>query len=406
MLAKIKNWLSKRSFERKPIPRISGLDLNIEDIQTLRGISILLVLVAHIQFLYPWTDAAFRAVSPFGFGYGVDLFFVISGFVITRSLRRELDDALPGDSHLIVLRFWIRRVFRLWPAATLVVAVTLLVILLFGDRLPFRESGDLTTYRSAATAAVFNYMNIWGYLQVIDKAHITLLAHYWSLSLEEQFYVALPILILLARTSGRIIGTALVAVALFCFLERGQFESFAWWVRIDGLFWGVILYYVAKFAGSPAKAFNLPWCVLLFAGPVVGLILTPAVLGHQHLTSPLTLLFAVALVHVASWNLDLYQSFGWLSKFLNSLGKRSYTIYLWHLLVYSLAQLIWRGVAGASAAEPTFINALGITSVAVIALCSTDLMYRWIEIPTRNLGRRVAQRTICRTAVKTASYTE
>jgi peptidoglycan/LPS O-acetylase OafA/YrhL len=59
------------------------------DIETLRGVSIALVLIAHLDFLLPWPDLVFGFTSKLQFGAGVDMFFVISGYVITRSLFRR-----------------------------------------------------------------------------------------------------------------------------------------------------------------------------------------------------------------------------------------------------------------------------------------------------------------------------
>ncbi len=361
----------------------------IDDIQTLRGVSIILVLLAHLPFLYPWADATFRVVSPFGFGCGVDLFFVISGFVIARSLRAELARSAPGEACTVVKRFWVRRVFR---AATAAVIATLAAVAAFGDLAPLSGNGARAAYGPAAAAAVLNYMNIWGYLRIMAKEPITLLAHYWSLSLEEQFYVVLPILLLAVRRSRHLLVVSFAVIALFAYLDRGQFRGLAWWVRIDGLFWGVALCLLAERIRGPARSFALPSRIALFVVPIAAVVLLPAVLEPLHLASPLTLLCCVLAVYAASQNCDMFQGFGWVSRFLNLMGERSYTIYLWHLLAFTLVQLGWRTVAGEAGSDPTILHGGIITVAAALSLFWTDPMYRWVELPTRALGRRVARR--------------
>ncbi len=363
----------------------------IDDIQTLRGVSIILVLIAHLPFLFPWADATFRVVSPFGFGYGVDLFFAISGFVIARSLRTELARAAPGEAVTVIKRFWVRRVFRLWPAATAAVIATLAAVAAFGDLAPLSGNGAPAAYGPSAAAALLNYMNIWGYQRVMAKEPITLLAHYWSLSLEEQFYVLLPILLLTLNSRRRLLVLSAAVIALFAFLDRGQFRGLAWWVRVDGLFWGVGICLLTERLARPARSFNLVSRVGLFVGPIAAVVLLPAILEPMHLASSLTLLCGVVSVYIASANRDVFQGFGWVSRALNLVRERSYTIYLWHLLAFTLVQLGWRAAAGAAAEEATIVHGGIIAATAMVSLFWADPMYRWIELPARQLGRRVAR---------------
>jgi peptidoglycan/LPS O-acetylase OafA/YrhL len=130
----------------------------------------------------------------------------------------------------------------------------------------------------------------------------------------------------------------------------------------------------------------------MFVLPIAAIVVLPAVLEPLHLASSLTLLFGVLLVYIASLNHDLFQGFGWVSRFLNLMGEKSYTIYLWHLLAFTLVQLGWRTVAGEAASDPTILHGGMITVAAVLSLFWADPMYRWVELPTRALGHRVARR--------------
>ena len=365
---------------------------NIQDIQTLRGVSILLVMIAHLPFLFPWADATEGLVEPFGFAYGVDLFFIISGFVISRSLYGQLQAVDDEARPTVIVRFWVRRIFRLWPAAFCVILATLLAVALF-DRNPiFAASGDNRTYLAAAAASMFNYMDIWGYLQISKAKPITFLAHYWSLSLEEQFYTVLPFLFLVKRISKKINVISALIILFFVFLDRAQFRGFPWWVRIDGLFWGVALYFSGRDIAQPWRSVSPTKQRLAFFGLIFGIITIPYLFGDLRSASPLTVVVGAALVVIASWDLDLFQSFGLLSKALNYIGERSYTIYLWHVLVFSLAQLLWLRLSGTGGRAPTLVNGTAIVLIALAGLTVCVPFYRWVETPGRALGRRVASK--------------
>ena len=147
------------------------------DIQGLRAIAVLLVLAFHL-----WPDRL-------GGGYvGVDVFLVISGFLITAHLVRQ-----PPRTASDVGRFWARRLRRLLPASLVVIAATVIAgVVIF----PVTRLGPLAT---DALASVF-YVENWRLaLSSIDylgaRAPASPLQHYWSLAVEEQFYLVWPVLI-------------------------------------------------------------------------------------------------------------------------------------------------------------------------------------------------------------------
>jgi peptidoglycan/LPS O-acetylase OafA/YrhL len=172
------------------------------DIQGLRALAIALVVTFHL-----WPDRLHG-----GF-VGVDVFFVVSGFLITGHLLR---DAPTCGRDLGV--FWVRRVRRLLPAALTVIFAALFVTWLFGPVSQWRKTG-----LQAVSSAV--YLQNWQLApssKLGGDPHPTALQHYWSLSVEEQFYLLWPILllcaVLLARRRGwdlRVVaGAAMGLVAL------------------------------------------------------------------------------------------------------------------------------------------------------------------------------------------------
>jgi peptidoglycan/LPS O-acetylase OafA/YrhL len=139
---------------------------------------------------------------------GVDLFFVLSGYLVTMVLLREL---LPSDS-VNLRRFYARRVRRLVPAATVVVAVTAVASILIRSPLDRQATVD------DATASSLWYAN-WHFIGELNSYFATdgatsPFVHFWSLSIEEQFYIAFPLcLIGLWRLRPRL-GTLMIGVAV------------------------------------------------------------------------------------------------------------------------------------------------------------------------------------------------
>jgi peptidoglycan/LPS O-acetylase OafA/YrhL len=169
------------------------------EIDGLRMIAVLAVIAFHLD-------------SPLlGGGFvGVDIFFVISGFLITTLLANEID----GGSFSI-LRFYQRRIARIAPAAFLVVAVTLLAGALWYSAQDFASLGANAL---AAVFAVINFKLILqgNYFEISPDAQP--LVHYWSLAVEEQFYLLFPIFLYGVMTLTRRPLAMLVGCCLISFM--------------------------------------------------------------------------------------------------------------------------------------------------------------------------------------------
>ncbi|MBL8018278.1 MAG: acyltransferase [Leptospirales bacterium] len=152
------------------------------EIQGLRAIAILLVLLFHI----------FPNLLQGGF-VGVDVFFVLSGFLITSLLLHESD----GGSVSLVA-FWARRIRRLLPAATLVLLVTLAATPLLLPETQYRRTGEQVLASALYAQNWLLAMQSTDYLARSETA--TPVQHFWSLSIEEQFYFVWPVLFYFAVT--------------------------------------------------------------------------------------------------------------------------------------------------------------------------------------------------------------
>ena len=156
------------------------------DIQGLRGLAVLLVIVYHTGLGLP------------GGFVGVDVFFVVSGFVITRLLLREWDAA-----GTISLRdFYARRARRLLPALAIVtvatVGLSLLVLSPFGEQ----QDAIAAARATALFGANLHFLRQQAYFELVDNPF----RHMWSLGVEEQFYLVVPVLVLLVARAARRLG--------------------------------------------------------------------------------------------------------------------------------------------------------------------------------------------------------
>ena len=190
----------------------------IEDIEVLRGVAVLAVVLHHsIGNLFTWTTPGLSRFSAYFSGaFGVDLFFAISGFVIARDLVPRLQAATGSDmAFRITVAFWIRRAWRLLPSAWTWLALTLVAVVLFNQSGVF---GGFRTNLEATVAGVLQVANL-RFAETFGRSEYGASFVYWTLSLEEQFYLILPLLVLVlysntndgcfsngCHRAGRVIG--------------------------------------------------------------------------------------------------------------------------------------------------------------------------------------------------------
>ncbi len=366
----------------------------IDDIECLRALAVIGVIIQHAHdALYaptPWFDAIMHA---FGLRTGVDLFFAISGFVIGRSFLPEMEATSDGRGGLrIVAAFWTRRFFRLTPSAWLWLWLTLLMAIFFNRSGVFQS---VHANLMATLAGMFDYAN-FRFADSFMKYDYGSSFVYWSLSLEEQFYLLLPLCALLLR---RWLPAVLLALIVFQALlpTRGVLAQV---LRTDAIAWGVLLS-IACGGRAWRKAAPIwlekPW----LRWPVlVGLLVMLARLGSDVVDPSfrwkiaVIALLAAALVWMASYDQHYLFRPGWLRKPLLWIGARSYAIYLIHLPVYLFVREIATDInqfAWASGFRaPIGYSALTIALMALLA----DANYRWVETPLRGYGAKVAARIV------------
>ena len=362
----------------------------IMDIEVLRGIAVLGVVLHHMRDnLFLGTASWLEALDPRAqFWWGVDLFFAISGFVIARSLIPTLQGCTTRQAFWQQARsFWIRRVFRLLPAAWLWLAVILLAALLFNRSGAF---GSLHANVQATLAGLLHYAN-FRFADALLNYEYGASFVYWSLALEEQFYLLFPLLILLFRQ--RLAWALAVLVLAQLLIERG---SLLMAVRTDALALGVLL---AIWSAKPSYQRLEPtflrrgWlglALLVLASGVLGLLAAKRLLPEYRIGA--IAVICGVLVWVASYNRDYLFPRGKLKDLLTWVGSRSYGIYLIHVPVYFFLREVCFRLQEAGGPNPYAYPWLLLGLALGLIVVLSELSYRLVELPMRNRGSRLVKR--------------
>ena len=329
----------------------------IPQIQALRAVAAVLVVIYHAK------------VTSGGY-IGVDIFYVISGFLITGLLLRELD----GTGSLALKAFYLRRIKRLLPASFFVLFVTAIVAwTVYPTTLRHGLGKDI----AAAGAYVSNYLfALWQMDYQNLNATPPVVIHYWSLAVEEQFYLFWPFIILaLYRFGARravFIGVAAITIASFLlslFLTpREPIWSFyslptrAWELGI-----GALLLFIPKRIRFSS---NYGWAALalILYGTLTFTDKTPFP-GTAALVPVIGTAFAIASLN--NWPRAMNR-FGNL-KIVQWLGEISYPLYLWHWPVLVIPSVAW----GRSLVAHELLICVLLTALLA------DLTHRFIEDPIR-----------------------
>lgn len=342
----------------------------------VRALAIILVLAYHFN------------MSFFKGGFiGVDIFFVLSGYLITSKLLQEWQT----HKQINLKVFWIKRIRRLMPAVIALISVTLLVCLILFPAV-FKKSWQ------DGIASLFYVSNWWYIVKEIPYFESfgipSPFKHLWSLAIEEQFYLIWPIVfVALLKTLKKrqhvlkvIVGSALVSAVWMAFLYSPE--------NIDRVYYGTDTRLLTLAVGC-SLAFVWPYYYLKsgiseFSRNVIDsigivslvslLVIATTVSAGQPflyyggflLVAILSALLLATLVHPDS-QMGLLFSQPWLVW----LGKRSYSIYLWHFPVTVLTTPI----KSSGTLHPLLIL-LQIALTMVLSIVS----YEWLEEPIRRLG--------------------
>lgn len=356
-----------------PIPGLDGL----------RALAVIAVLIYHLELPFMFKG---------GF-LGVDIFFTVSGFLITALLIKEFS----YSGNISISQFYIRRFKRLMPVVYVLLAITFLVCAWY---LP--ESYVKT--RNDSLAALIYLSNWWqifleqSYFDSISRP--PMLQHLWSLAIEEQFYLVWPVFVLVClRVFGLIyfgLFTVILAIASTVWMAYLSIESGA---PIDSdpsrLYFGTDTHSIGLLVGAMLATFFTPWNLQPKIGEILfkrqylinllGLLSLLCLLivmqyrtemwpflfrGGLTLFSLITGILIIAVVHSSGFTHQLFSI-----KILQLIGKRSYSLYIWHWPIFMLMR-------------PGFELPSNHLSQSLLRLTVTflvsELSYRLIEEPVRS----------------------
>ena len=340
-----------------------------QDVQGLRAVAIGLVVLAHTH------------VTGFAGGFvGVDVFFVLSGYLITGLLVRERI----ANGRIHYGRFLARRLRRLLPAMLLMIVTTLVLATMLLSSYEARLQTTSFPYAATWTSNIYFALGQFDYFAEVQTRD--LFAHTWSLGVEEQFYIVWPWLVMLslvgatATPTGRqrvlvYVFSTVLLISLLLSLQWTKFEPLLGFYMMPSRGWQFALGALVFLARDSrpevnglapgVQGFAAGSGVLLMIGSAVWLDETTAYPGLYALApSTGAALFLLAGARDAAVNRAFANRvFVWF-------GDRSYTLYLWHwpFLIFGEA---W-GVTD---------SAIGTIVLMALALGAADLTYRFVELP-------------------------
>ncbi|UPW81300.1 acyltransferase family protein [Lysinibacillus sp. Ag94] len=362
--------MSGKTFNHRYIPGLDGI----------RALSVLAVIAYHFSF--GWARGGFL---------GVDIFFVLSGYLITSTVL-----PLKGNQLTVSLgQFWIGRFRRLLPAAYVMIMTTFVWVMFFNKEL-------LNSLRGDAISSVFYSSNWWFIfhkLSYFDSfGSPSPLKNLWSLAIEEQFYLLWPILLIIglyvfkkqSKLSIFVFIAALSSAVLMCMLyQPGQDPSRVYYgtdTRSFELLIGCWLAFVwpmkkltsKKLSNKNVNTLNsisvISFSIIIFCLIFVDEYQTFLYKGGMFLFCINAAILIACVCHPASY---LGKLLSW--KPLCWLGSRSYGIYLWHYPIIVLGTPIHE------IGNPAYWR-VGLQLVLILVIA--ELSYRFIESPIRKQGFR------------------
>lgn len=335
------------------------LDTNYKyQIQGLRGFSVLLVFLYHCK------------IQLFSNGYlGVDIFFVISGFVITQAIYKDY-----LGNKFSINSFFIKRIKRIIPNLFFIIILTYILYVIFGPP-------DLSLWPQTISS-LFGVSNLWllnNQKNYFDNIFDDPLGHTWSLGVEEQFYLVYPFLIFLLFKRKKRINYSIIALiiiivitlALSLYIEKlkPEYVFYLSPLRFWEFAFGCLIFFISnkkKKNNNLANLFLIIILIVIFAENYIVI---------SYIFKNILIVFASGLyIYYSNRNNFIGK------KYLSNFGNVSYSFYLWHLPIIFFLDL--------------YINSryINIITSFCLTLILSILSYRYIEIYFKNYNYKNIKR--------------
>lgn len=301
----------------------------IKQLDSIRAIAAFLVIIWH------WIpQSSFINQFPNG-AFGVNIFFVLSGFLITSILfsNRKEAEALSHSKKTVLKNFYIRRALRIFPIYFLTIALMVLLHQLLSFKLTLSELLASVTYSHNFYLFI---VKIW--------PEATL--HFWSLAVEEQFYLVWPLFMLFIPQRFLlhwILLFILIGAGSQLFITDTEFGYLLPHACFDALGIGALLAWITTYKSQSLPKFYRAASLLAIISAVIIVLNTLGILYVKQGRFAHALIGAWAIIHVLLHHqkqsiFTRALSHSWLIK----MGKVSYGIYLYHILYYLVAYPIWK----------------------------------------------------------------
>lgn len=332
----------------------------ISEIQGLRALAVISVVLFHVKF--PLVTGGF---------IGVDVFFVISGYVITLIIKKEM-----LNNQFSLRSFFVRRFWRIFPA--------LLVTVLFTNFLflPLNPSSVEDNFLYSAIASTFGIANIYYFftLDYFSSGISNPLLHTWSLGVEEQFYLLFPLVLVISnyfRTSITFVLSTILIVSFFtssitAFSDQSSAFYLPWYRA-----WEFSLGSLIAWKGFECKTEKKSKCVSWVG--ITALLCTIFFYRKSYIFPGLGALLPAlgTMCLLISTNADTFVNKVFRTKFMKYVGDISYSVYLVH----------WPFVCFVGLVLP--IDNLFVGSLLIIISFSGGvLLHRFVELPVLNYYRK------------------
>jgi peptidoglycan/LPS O-acetylase OafA/YrhL len=338
------------------------------EIDGLRTIAVLAVIIYHAEIY-----TTFGQLLPGGF-LGVDVFFVISGYLITSLISKEYQ----RTGSFSVLNFYERRARRLLPALLIVLLAALPVawaLLLPTQLIRFSES--------ALASLLFGSNFYWSFsLQEYgaESALLQPLLHTWSLAVEEQYYIVFPLFLVALLSRSKRATVAAVWVGLVVSLIFSQ-----WYTQVDSAFsfyllpsrlWELLAGAILALAPTGMAKSTIQHTLSLLGILLLGysLVFLEYGAGHPGLVTLVPVLGAALVIRYSAGGGLVARILA--SRGMVSIGLISYSLYLWHYPIFSFARI-------ASIEETMLVKFVGVVLTFLFSVAT----YRFIEKPFRDRKR-------------------
>lgn len=350
----------------------------IKQLDSIRAIAVILVIISHWLPKSNWLN---QATSNTNGAFGVNVFFVLSGFLITGILlenRREAAQLNLGKS-TIIKNFFVRRALRIFP----IYYLTITFLLIF-HKYTGTQIADNYLYFYTYTANLYFYKR-----QEWDG----MLSHLWSLSVEEQFYLIWPwLIIFIKETYLKPLIITFIAFGFISdfFISDGPMDVMVTTSCFDAFGIGALLAWQLKYQpNSIKKYYNLICC-----GAIVSFVLLIIIFSHHNVYVPYRVLCSGITLWIISYILlnnkkQTFINFILNNKILINIGKISYGLYLYHLITFIFSWAILGALEKRNMLhlpeDYKFSIMLWINVAVLIAI--SWFSWKYIEIPFLNLKK-------------------